>query len=168
MPVKQIPSVGEAFLGSDPFVPKILKVTFGSSGYTQAVPDVNLATTEGGVNLVTFADTGFFITDLAVRIVEIFSVAGLGIGPDSSDRLWFDDFDTNLFSAGTLNAGLLENLAGVASTGAGAIAGSDFGLQSSSLFPPGSDAAIQFTYSAAATLGTEGYIEMFVYYHEIP
>ena len=165
MPAKEIPSVGEAFLGSDPFVPKILRVTLGSSGYS-GVNDVDLATTEGGVNLVTFADTGFFITDLAVRIVEIFSVAGLGIGPDSSDRLWFDDFDTNLFSAGTV--GDLENLAGTESTGAGAITPTDFGLQSSSIFPPTSSATIQYTYSAAATLGTEGHLELYVYYHEIP
>ena len=168
MGVKQIPSVGEAFLGSDPFVPRILRVTLGSSGYS-GVNDVDIATTEGGADLVTFADSGFFITDLAVRIVEIFSVNAIGIGPNSSPALWFDDLDTNLFSAGTVG-GLLF-LSHDLSTGAGAIGGEDTavqGLQSSSLFPPTSSASIRYTYSAADALGTEGHLELYIYYHEIP
>lgn len=167
MAIKSIPSVGEAFLGSDPFVPKILRVTLGSSGYSGA-NDVDIATTEAGAVLVTFQDSGLIVTDLAVRIVEVFSTNIIQIGPDSDIALWdFNDTDSGLFTSGTVSD--LLNLRNELSTGDwGALTPSDFGVKSSSLFPGTSAATIKYSFSASGTLGTEGHLELYVYYHEIP
>ena len=84
---KTIPVVGQAFLGSDPLVPRVLKVTYGVAS---AVVDVaNTAVSTGTTaaaydELVNFADSGYIITNMYVSIEEAFTNAVIEIGCDSS------------------------------------------------------------------------------------
>jgi len=87
---KTIPVVGQAFLGSDPLVPRVLKVTYGAA---TAVVDVTATAVSTGTvstaydELVNFADSGYIITDMYVAIEEAFTAAVIEIGPDSAAAL---------------------------------------------------------------------------------
>lgn len=83
---KTIPVVGSAFLGNDPLVPRILKVTFGVSSAVVDVVATAPSTAASGAaydELVNFADSGYLITGMRAEIIEAFTAAGLNIGQDS-------------------------------------------------------------------------------------
>ena len=84
---KTIPVVGEAFLGSDPLVPRVLKVTYGVSSAVVDVTADSVATAGSAAaynELVNFADSGYIITNMIVTIEEAFSNGVIEIGQDSS------------------------------------------------------------------------------------
>jgi hypothetical protein len=173
MASKQIPVVGEAFLGSDPLVQKMIRISFGSSGFSGVNDvDVNTLTGLGGTtanNLLTFADSNFRILNIVFNVVEVFSVLGIQVGMDSDPVAFAADTlsaDSN-FQFDTLGIGdLLRNQ----STGAdapGAQLSSEYAV-ANGLWPGDSDDRLVFSYSGAGTLGTEGNCEVYVFYLEVP
>ena len=91
MAAKNLPVVGEAFLGSDPLVHKVSRIAVGFDT-TSGINDVILPLDTGSVTLLTVSDTKFVITDLAVLIKTAFSAAGNHtIGPNSSVDLWMSN-----------------------------------------------------------------------------
>ena len=173
MAAKQIPVIGEAFLGSDPMADRILRVSFGDSEST-LVPDVVL-TTAGAQDLVTFGDSGYIITKMVLNIVEAFSVAAIAIGQDSLYDAFFAD--TLAGSAVVTSAvgvfdprwdtdtdgGQVGKAWGEKGLGAATAGDSD----ALAPWPVDSDDSIQVSYSGAATLGTEGHGELYVFYHKL-
>src|SRR3990167_6703432 len=90
MASKQIPVVGEAFLGSDPLVQKMIRITFGSSGFSGSNDvDVTTASVAAGVGtlgvgqLLTFADSNYRLLNIIFNVVEVFSVGAINVGVDS-------------------------------------------------------------------------------------
>ena len=79
---KQIPAVGEAFLGSDPQALKVTRVTFGDAGWSGG-NDVDLTTIADtnavGSVLISFGDSGIIITNIAQSIPVIVFLARVGI-----------------------------------------------------------------------------------------
>lgn len=163
MAAKSLPIVGEAFLGSDPMVQKMVKVTFGSSGFS-GTNNVDI-TTAGAQDLITFADSNFVITKIYMHVVEAFSNMGMLLGVDSDpDAI----ITSNAAVAGIgTNAGFFD-LIYACSTAAGALytgaATAHYGLVADGLWPADSDDHIEVSFSGQGTLGTEGHAALYVYY----
>jgi hypothetical protein len=186
MAAKQIPVIGEAFLGSDPEAVKVLRVTFGSSGFS-GTNDVDIDTEAAGVELVSFADSGWVISDVVINVVEVFSVAQLGVGYDSSvDAFFADTVVLGLFASTVAGAWsskattistavasqlLYEGLAFHVDTNLsqGVWAQSSVGPDSvdNTPWPLDSGDTIVANYDGASTLGTEGHAELYVYYQRL-
>ena len=159
MAAKSLPIVGEAFLGSDPLVVKVVRITFGSTGFS-GTNDVNL-TSAGAQNLLTFADTTFKIVDVMVNISELFSVGAINLGVDSDiDAL---GGDTGAFGIDFTAAAWYSVKRGL-STGVVAGYAATDDLLFGGVWPATSDATIQVSYSGAAAMGTEGHAEVYVFY----
>jgi hypothetical protein len=85
MAAKNLPVVGEAFLGSDPLVEKVIRIAVGTDT-TDGVNDVIIDTTQA--NILTVSDSKFMITDLKFRITAAFSAANdIQLGVSSSASL---------------------------------------------------------------------------------
>src|SRR3990167_5590871 len=172
MASKQIPVVGEAFLGSDPLVQKMIRVTFGSSGFSGVNDvDVTTASVAAGVGaagvgqLLTFADSNFRITNILVNLIEAFSVAALQVGVDSDPVAFMADTLDQAFDATAVGYyDLLRSLS--TGLGAGGIASTN-NLVFAGAWPADSDDFISISFSGAAALGTEGHAEMYVWYIEV-
>ena len=173
MASKQLPVVGEAFLGSDPLVQKMIRVTFGSSGFS-GVNDVDLSTasvaagvgTLGIGQLLTFADSNFRILNIIFNVVEAFSVGAINVGVDS-DPVAFSS-DTGAHAADFTATGLWDMIRGMSTSAAFGVVTSTQTAVGNGAWPADSDDFISLSYSGAATLGTEGHCEMYVFYLEVP
>lgn len=88
MPAKNLPVVGEAFLGSDPLAQKVIRIAFGfdtTDGVNDVIITDHVGDSDAYIAILTVSDTRFLITDLALRVVASFSAASpLAIGTDSS------------------------------------------------------------------------------------
>ncbi len=178
MPSKQIPAVGEAFLGSDPQALKVTRVTFGDANWSGGndVDITTLADTNAvGVELITFGDSGVIITNIAFHLVESFTTAFLVVGPDSA----ITDILADSASASdtgvdfTQTAGVWWDMKHNASSGtmaaiAGFGLGTDFAMFSGE-WPVDSDDSINAGWNSAGDPGiSAGHAEMYVYYLEVP
>ena len=178
MTSKQIPAVGEAFLGSDPQALKVTRVTFGDSAWSGG-NDVDVTTlsasTASGDALITFGDSGIIITNIAFHLVESFSAAFLMIGPDSaiSDILADSASASDTGVDFTQTAGVWWDMKHNASSGtmaaiAGFGLGTDFAMFSGE-WPVDSDDSINVGWLSAGDPGiAQGHAEMYVYYLEAP
>lgn len=168
MASKQLPIVAEAFLGSEPFVAKCVKITFGSSGYS-GTNDVDM-TTAGDQDLLTFADSGFVITDIAYRVVEAFSAAFVTLGVDSDPDAIAADSDAGNAAFTVTTAGNMMSarydLSSAAGVGAGKPTSTDYAFFAGA-WPADSDDSLVAGATGHSTLGTEGHLEVYVWYHEI-
>jgi len=165
MAAKQLPIVGEAFLGSDPFVSKIVKVQLGASAFS-GVNDVDL-TTSSNQTLLSFADTGFFLENIAFRVVEGFSSLGeLTIGNDTSPAAVLPAVGAVATALNITSAGILMDITKSLSTAVIAVlpTGTDYGLLLG--MPANSTSSLEVSWAGAA-VPTIGSLEMYVYYHEI-
>ena len=175
MPSKQIPAIGEAFLGSDPQVLKVTRVTFGDAGWSGG-NDVDLTTIADtdavGSELITFGDSGIIITNIAFNLVEAFTTAFICIGPDSAISDIMADssvIDDDILFTNT--AGVWFDMKHNAQTGtmaaiAGFGLGTDFAMFSGE-WPVDSDDSINIGDNSAGTV-TAGHAEMYVFYLEAP
>jgi len=163
MASKQLPIVGEAFLGSDPLVQKMVRVTFGSSGFS-GVNDVNVSTA-GGQDLLTFADSNFMITNIIFNVVEAFSVAAIQVGADTSAVLFGADTTAAQTESNWAAVGAWDIRDAMSTSAVTGLASTDFAVLAGA-WPADSDDSIVVSYSGAATLGTEGHCEMYVFYIE--
>jgi hypothetical protein len=173
MASKQLPVVGEAFLGSDPLVQKMIRITFGSSGFS-GVNDVDVNTLTGlpgaaANDLLTFADSNFRILNVVFNVVEIFSVAGIQVGVDSDPIAFAADTmsaDSNI-NFDTLGINDIIRAQSSADTASGAQISTEYAVFGG-LWPGDSDDSIVVSFSGAGTLGTEGHCEVYVFYLEVP
>lgn len=175
MPSKQIPAVGEAFLGSDPQALKVTRVTFGDSGWTGG-NDVDLTTLADtnavGSVLISFGDSGIIITNIAFHLVEAFTTAFICLGPDSAiSDIFADSSDGDDGIDFTQTAGVWFDMKHDASTGVMALAagfglGTDFAMFSGE-WPADSSDTINIGDNSAGTI-TAGHCEMYVFYLEAP
>ncbi len=175
MAAVQIPAIGEAFLGSDPQVLKVARVTFGDAGWSGG-NDVDLTTIADtdavGSELVTFGDSGIIITNLAFNLVEAFTTAFIVIGPDSAisdiiaDSSAGDDGVDFTQTAGVWFDAKHDWSTGVMAAASGFGLGTDFAMFSGE-WPVDSDDSINIGDNSAGTI-TAGHCEMYVYYLEAP
>ena len=175
MASKQIPSVGEAFLGSDPQALKVTRVTFGDPGWSGG-NDVDLTTIADtnavGSVLITFGDSGIIITNIAFHLVEAFTTAYIVLGKDSAiSDIFANSSDGDDGIDFTQTAGVWFDLkhnfqTGVMAAAAGFGLGTDFALFSGG-WPEDSGDSINIGSNAAGTI-TAGHCEMYVYYLEVP
>ena len=87
MAAKNLPVIGEAFLGSDPLVSKVARILVGLDT-TDGVNDVILVGT-ALATLLTVTDTKFMITDIKFRIVVGFTASNdFRLGVNSSPSLY--------------------------------------------------------------------------------
>ena len=168
---KNLPVVGEAFLGSDPGVSKVIKIAVGVDT-TDGVNDVILVGT-ALANLLTVSDTKFMITDIKFRIIENFSATNdFRIGVNSSVSLYCDVATvTARPSFGSSAASLVgwQDMATVdTSADSGMISGAggvpnplDRGLT----FPATASAVLTAFAIVAPTIGN---VELYVFYVETP
>jgi len=165
MASKQLPIVGEAFLGSDPFVKKVVKIQLGASAFS-GVNDVDL-TTSSNQTLLSFADTGFFIENVAFRVIEGFSSLGeLVIGNNTSVSAILSVQGAAATGVNLTSAGILMDLTKSLSTATTAAlpTASDYGLLLG--MPQDTTSVIEASWAGAA-VPTIGSLEFYVYYHEI-
>jgi len=173
MASKQIPVVGEAFLGSDPLVQKMIRITFGSSGFSGSNDvDVTTASVAAGVGtlgvgqLLTFADSNYRLLNIIFNVVEVFSVGAINVGVDSDPVAFASDTGAH---AADFTAASIFDLRYGQSTGVGAgIPLSTVSVLFGGAWPADSDDFISLSFSGAAALGTEGHCEMYVFYLEVP
>ncbi len=175
MPSIQIPAIGEAFLGSDPQVLKVARVTFGDSDWSGG-NDVDLTTMAdsdaAGSVLVSFGDTGIVITNLAFHLVEAFTTAFIMIGPDSDINSLIANSSAGDDAVDfTQTAGVWFDFAhnwntGVMAAAGGFGLGTDFAMFSGE-WPTDSTDTLNIGDLSAGTI-TAGHCEMYVYYLEAP
>ena len=160
MAAKNLPVVGEAFLGSDPLVSKVVRIAVGVDT-TDGINDVVITGTASSV-ILTVSDTKWMIVGMVFRIVEAFSaVNDVQIGINGSATLYagLATQTANAFNAlGTYVLRVIDTGADVAS-GAGPFDGT-------TLFPTSATASLIVT--PAVGLPTVGNMEMYVYYVETP
>lgn len=162
MAAKNLPVVGEAFLGSDPLVSKVVRITVGDDT-TDGVNDVILTTTQS--DILTVSDTKFMITDMKFRVIEAFSASNdLRIGVSSSASLYLGATTATLlpdFSA--LGWGDMQILDTAADSGMKQGAAVLNPLDQGLTFPQDSDDALT---AFCATAPTNGQVEIYVFYVE--
>ena len=146
MPSKQIPAVGEAFLGSDPQALKVTRVTFGDSAWSGG-NDVDVTT------LSAFWCVG---PDSAISdiLADSASASDTGVDFTQTAGVWWDM--KHNASSGTMAA--------IAGFGLG----TDFAMFSGE-WPVDSDDSINVGWLSAGDPGiAQGHAEMYVYYLEAP
>ena len=164
MAAKNLPVVGEAFLGSDPLVSKVIRIAVGVDT-TDGINDVILDTTQNDV--LTVSDSKFMITDIKFRITAAFSSASeVRLGVSSSASLILGAATATLepaFNAvgwhdiqildTTADAGMIQGVAVLSP------------LKNGLIFPQdSSDALTMF----ATVAPTNGQMEVYVFYVETP
>jgi len=163
MASKILPVVGEAFLGSDPLVQKMIRVTFGSSGFS-GVNDVDVSTA-GGQTLLAFADSNFRILNVWFNITEAFSVGAIQVGIDTSPTIFgADTLDQAVDFTAISNYDLRYGL----STGVALASPLSSDFLTLLGVPADSIDVVVVSFSGAGALGTEGNCEMYVFYLEVP
>lgn len=175
MPSKQIPAVGEAFLGSDPQALKVTRVTFGDSGWSGG-NDVDLTTLADtnavGSVLISFGDSGIIITNIAFHLVEAFTTMYICLGPDSAiSDLFANSSDGDDAIDFTQTAGVWFSIkedfnSGVMVALGGGGLGTNFALFSGE-WPIDSSDTLNIGDNSAGTI-TAGHAEMYVFYLEAP
>ena len=172
MASKQIPVIGEAFLGSDPMALKVLKVTVGDCEFSGG-NDVNLDSTDSGATIVTFADTGVIILNIGWYVVEAFSVGSdITIGTDSSSIAWFTDSASVGMAAPWAGAGQYNDLTSlstgltklVSTIASGDTAQAGQAALTSGAWPVDSDDTI--VVASAGDTVSAGHAEFYIYYLE--
>jgi len=163
MAAKNLPVVGEAFLGSDPMALKVMRIAFGFDT-TDGVNDVILVadTTSGSSsqNLLTVSDSKFVIVDLGLRVVNVFSAANdIQLGVSSSPSMFLGASTASVPPLNALGYGPIRNVD--TTGGANLLWPQENGLS----FPQDSSDAIVVDHTTA---GTNGDAELFVFYAEIP
>ena len=166
MAAKQLPIVGEAFLGSDPMASKVVRVAVGVDT-TDGVNDIILTSDTGVYDVLTVADTKFMLTDIVVRVVVAFtSVDELSLGVDSSILLFGWTSASSSFDPTVLGYQHPQVLTADTGTVFDLLSSTPNPLQTGLTFPQTSAASIVIGFDTTAA--TVGDIEIYFYYVETP
>ena len=161
MAAKNLPVVGEAFLGSDPLVSKVIRIAVGTDS-ASGINDVVISGTASAV-ILTVSDTKWMIVGMVFRITEAFSaVNDLQIGINGSASLYagLAAQTSNAFDAlGMYELNIVDTSSGTGPTYLNPFAGAV-------LFPTSATASLIIT--PAVGLPTVGNMEVYVYYVETP
>jgi len=165
MAAKNLPVVGEAFLGSDPMVSKVIRIAVGVDT-TDGVNDVIIADTSQ-LDILTVSDSKFMITDIKFRITAAFSATNdIHLGVSSSASLILGASSATLTpSLGTVGWADMQIIDTTADSGMIAGAALLSPLANGLIFPQDSSDALTLT---AINAPTNGEMELYVFYVETP
>jgi hypothetical protein len=181
MAAKNLPVVGEAFLGSDPLVEKVIRISFGVDT-TDGINDVIITDTStlgtstalSSINLLTVSDSKFMITDLGILVKTAFSAAAdLGLGVSSSPTM---------FMGYTVGANAMVTGHSLATAGYNPVRWRDSSTSMVQINPAGSyinvdnalnlpfpqDSSDAIVLSAQETGISNGEADLYVFYVELP
>ena len=166
MAAKIIPIVGEAFLGSDPQVSKVVRVAVGVDT-TDGVNDVIMTSDTGTYDVLEAADTKFMLTDIKVRVVVAFtSIDELSLGVDSSVLLFGWTSVTSNFDPTALGFQAPRVLSIGSGTAYTALDNLPYPIDNGLTWPQVSASSIVIGFDTTAA--TVGDIEIYFFYVETP